>query len=108
MSLLFGAALVVTVDRVEAPYAVLEWPSGALGDVPLGLLPPGVAEGERLRLTLRPRPGGWLVAADPDPFLFSPAGLVPLHDLAGIQPGFRYDVHFRRSGRPARRSSDRA
>jgi len=44
----------VTVDRIEGDIAVIEWTAGALGDVPLVLLPPGTREGDQLRLQWRP------------------------------------------------------
>lgn len=58
-------ALVLTVDRVEGDVAVVEVPGGFV-DLPLSLLPPGVGEGDRVRLRattlafpeLRPR-GPW-------------------------------------------------
>ena len=40
----------VTVDRIEPPMAVVEWPWGELHDVPLEELPPDLAEGAQLRL----------------------------------------------------------
>ena len=54
--LLFSARVVVTVDRIEPPMAVLEWPSGVLTDVPLLQLPADLEEGDTLRLAMaRPR-----------------------------------------------------
>ena len=55
--------LVATVDRVEEDVAVVEIAPHALIDVPLALLPPGIAEGARLEVhwqpfpTFGPRPG---------------------------------------------------
>lgn len=42
-------ALVLTIDRVEGDLAVVEVPGGFV-DLPLSLLPPGVGEGDRVRL----------------------------------------------------------
>lgn len=39
----------VVVDRVEEDRAVLEWPDGTTGDVPLSLLPVGTREGDQLQ-----------------------------------------------------------
>lgn len=44
----------VTIDRIDGDMAVVEWSAGALGDVPLKLLPPGTREGDRFRLKWRP------------------------------------------------------
>jgi hypothetical protein len=55
--------IVVVVDRIEEDVAVVEFADRAFADVPLAVLPPGVAEGERLILrwqpfpTFGPRPG---------------------------------------------------
>ena len=63
--LLLATPILLTVDRVEPPVAVLEWPCGTLVDAPLDLLPPELAEGDvlrlrrlRMRLTFRFQPPG--------------------------------------------------
>ena len=45
----------VTVDRIEAAWAVVEWCGGDVVDVPAAILPPGVVEGDRfvVRMTRR-------------------------------------------------------
>lgn len=48
--LLLSAPLLLTVDRIEPPVAVLEWPCGALIDTPLDVLPAELTEGDILRL----------------------------------------------------------
>jgi hypothetical protein len=55
-TLLVGAAAaglpapaLVTVDRIEGNWAVVEWPDGSFSDLPLLLLP-AVSEGDRLAL----------------------------------------------------------
>ena len=48
--LLLAVPILLTVDRVEPPVAVLEWPCGTLMDAPLDFLPPELAEGDVLRL----------------------------------------------------------
>ena len=47
-----GTLLVATVDRIEGEHAVLEWSEGSWSSLPVQLLPPGVREGDRLRLRL--------------------------------------------------------
>ena len=48
--LLLAAPILLVVDRIEPPVAVLEWPSGALIDAPLDVLPAELSEGDILRL----------------------------------------------------------
>ena len=43
----------VTIDRIDGEVAVVEWSAGALGDVPMALLPPDTREGDRFRLKWR-------------------------------------------------------
>ena len=58
-----GTLLMVTVDRVEADEVVVEWAEGTLSSLPVQLLPPGVQEGDRIRLRWRrTRPRGPLPA----------------------------------------------
>ena len=47
---LSGAALVLTVDRIEGARAVVEWTDGTLTPIPIQLLPPHAREGDHLRL----------------------------------------------------------
>ena len=58
--LLLAAPILLVVDRIEPPVAVLEWPSGALIDAPLDVLPAELSEGDilRLRRTHSPLGGG--------------------------------------------------
>lgn len=49
-SLLLIFLLPITVDRIEPPMAVVEWPWGELSDVPLEQLPPNLREGTRLQV----------------------------------------------------------
>ena len=44
----FAVGAVVTVDRIEGPYAVLEWRDASITEVPLSELPRGTSEGDRL------------------------------------------------------------
>ena len=50
VSLLLILLLPITVDRIEPPMAVVEWPWGELSDVPLKQLPPDLREGTRLQV----------------------------------------------------------
>ena len=43
-----NAVAVVTIDRIEGDFAVVEWSESLLSDVPLSVLPKGVAEGDRI------------------------------------------------------------
>lgn len=47
--------VLATIDRIEPPMAVVEWPGGALTDVPLARLPADAREGARLMLSPPPR-----------------------------------------------------
>lgn len=46
----------ITIDRIEGDRAVLEV-AGAMVDWPLSALPPGLDEGDRLRVSLSPLSG---------------------------------------------------
>ena len=48
--LLLGSGIIVTIDRVEADQAVLEWTGGVRTPLPVVVLPDGIAEGDRLRV----------------------------------------------------------
>ena len=41
---------IVTVDRIEGPYAVVEWRDATFTEVPIAALPSGTTEGARLLL----------------------------------------------------------
>lgn len=47
---------IVTVDRIEGPYAVLEWDDARITEVPVTALPPSVVEGDRIVLRARTLP----------------------------------------------------
>jgi hypothetical protein len=47
---------IVTIDRFEGEWAVLEAPDGVTFEVPRGLLPPDAREGQVYSLILRLRP----------------------------------------------------
>lgn len=48
-----GDATVVTVDRIEGAWAVVEWTADEVAPVPLSALPDGISEGEHLELAWR-------------------------------------------------------
>jgi hypothetical protein len=99
MSALLLGPILLTVDRIEPPMAVLEWPSGALTDAPLAMLPPTTQEGDLLQLRLsRSRQG--VLAAGPPTFLMTTQGLLLLPGV--IRPGHRYIFHFQPPGLIAR------
>lgn len=62
----FLLPVLITVDRIEPPMAVVEWPSGAMTDIPLAMLPPNTKEGSQL--LLQPMPTG-LFACTSEPSL---------------------------------------
>jgi hypothetical protein len=53
---LFAVGTIVTVDRIEGAYAVLEWRDSNLTEVPITALPPGLHEGDRLLVRARTLP----------------------------------------------------
>jgi len=53
---LFSLGTVVTIDRIEGPYAVLEWNDVQITEIPVTALPPNVAEGDRLVVHTRTLP----------------------------------------------------
>jgi hypothetical protein len=55
LELFVAGRILATVDRVEGDKAVVEWADGSLSDVPLGALPAGTREGDRLRVHTLPR-----------------------------------------------------
>ena len=57
-----AATLTGTVDRIEGEFAVVEWETASvadtwLTDVPLTVLPPGLGEGDRVRVWMGSIPG---------------------------------------------------
>lgn len=57
MSPVFAAmGTLVVVDRIEGPFAVLEWSAEELTEVPVTVLPEGVEEGDRLVFVVRRSP----------------------------------------------------
>ncbi|MFT5683359.1 MAG: hypothetical protein ACI8RZ_004290 [Myxococcota bacterium] len=97
--LLLSARILLTVDRIEPPMAVLEWPSGVLTDAPLTMLPTTLREGDVLQLRLSRSREGVLAAGQPT-FLMTSQGLL---DLPGVvRPGHRYIFRFQPPGRLAR------
>ncbi|MDG1481981.1 MAG: DUF3006 domain-containing protein [Myxococcota bacterium] len=97
--LLFSTRILLIVDRIEPPMAVLEWPSGALTDAPLTLLPPALHEGDVLRLRLSHRLKGVLATGHPS-FLMTSQGLLDMPGM--LRPGHRYAFRFQPSGRLVR------
>lgn len=53
---LFSLGTVVTIDRIEGPYAVLEWNDVQLTEIPVNALPPNAAEGDRFVVRARTLP----------------------------------------------------
>ena len=43
----------LVVDRIEAGWAVVEWCGDVVSDLPLDVLPVSVAEGDRVRFSVR-------------------------------------------------------
>jgi hypothetical protein len=76
---LLGSTLVVTIDRIEADVAVVEWTEGLWSAVPVALLPVDTSEGDRLRIEWTrepPPPPRALPAESPLPdFLSTPHGV---------------------------------
>ncbi len=97
--LLLSTRILLTVDRIEPPMAVLEWPSGALTDAPLTMLPASLHEGDVLQLRLSRSLKGALAAGQPT-FLMTSQGLLPLP--GAVRPGHRYTFRFQPPGLIAR------
>ena len=95
--LLLSVRVAVTVDRIEPPFAVVEWPSGDLADVPLALLPSPTAEGDTIELRLGRSRQGSLAAGSPT-FLMTPQGLLPLPGMRRVVAGHRYTFRFQPQG----------
>ena len=78
-----ASPLVLTVDRIEGPVAIVEWSTDLHIEVPVSLLPPGVHEGDQLRLRrrrpTRPSRGPAPPETDlpDDLFTEAPRGVVP-------------------------------
>ena len=97
--LLLSVRILLIVDRIEPPMAVLEWPTGALTDAPLSLLPADLSEGDTLRLQVDRSRQGVLAAGQPT-FLMTRQGLLFLPCV--LRPGHRYTFRFQQPGRVAR------
>lgn len=50
MLVLFTLGSVVTIDRIDGAYAILEWDDVHVTEIPVVALPPNAAEGDRLVL----------------------------------------------------------
>ncbi|MDP2312783.1 MAG: DUF3006 domain-containing protein [Pseudomonadota bacterium] len=53
---LFAIGTIVTIDRIEGPYAVLEWGDVGVTEIPITALPSGAQEGDRIVLRARTLP----------------------------------------------------
>lgn len=51
--IVFPFALLLTVDRIEGDVIVVELPDARVVDVPAAALPPGLREGDRVRVRSR-------------------------------------------------------
>jgi hypothetical protein len=87
--------LVGTVDRIEGRWAVVEWlPSEDLRDVALSACPPGIAEGDRIRLVARAAPDGPAIPSRSTGALrlLTPAGPIGLPADAPLPTTARFEV----------------
>ena len=96
-ALIFGMRLVCAIDRVEPPWAVIEWSTtGQFADMPLALIPPDSREGDRLIVRIQPlATGASRGQAQPNPVLHTPAGLLTLPTHAPITSDRKYRVQVR-------------
>ncbi len=80
------------VDRVEGDWAVVEWPDGTIGDLPVALFeqPPSECAGVRLWLLAHPR-GPWQRRGDA---LWLGAGTPPLDFAIPAPMGARTDRRY--------------
>ena len=71
----------ITVDRVEEEFAVIEWENKALSTIPLNLIPCHVQEGDFLYLRIYPiKNGAFLSNANPPILQFQQGILaIPIH-----------------------------
>ena len=87
--------LMIIVDRIEEPYAVVEWDNLALSSIHRSLLPGNLQEGQTLYLTIHPQPLGkaYMLQNDPAIFLLSTQQLlIPL--TLPLQTDKRYQLNF--------------
>ena len=91
--LLFPIKIPLTVDRIEAHYAVVEWKDGTFSNIETHILPQSLHEGQALILYLRPKKEGNSVAISSHPALLHQAAtLVELPYDNHVRIGHRYDL----------------
>ena len=87
--------LIIIIDRIEGPYAVVEWDNLALSSIHRSLLPANLREGQTLHLTIHSQPLGraYMLHNDPAIFVLSKQQLlIPLS--LPLQTDKRYELNF--------------
>ena len=93
----FSSTLSLTIDRLEGPFAIIEWPNEALTAIENSLLPFSIQEGCQIQLSLYPSPYGAFHAIHEDPSILNRLGIpfiIPMENIT--RPGFSYWLSFKR------------
>lgn len=87
--------LLLTVDRIEGDYVILEWENMALSSLHLSMLPFLPLEGMRLELSLYPTPFGNTFAINEDPGLLQGEYplVIPIPNV--VLEGLHYQYHIK-------------
>ena len=90
---LFQTQLMLTVDRIEGNYAIVEWKNGSLGSIERHLLPESLHEGQALILYLKPASKGAATATSTYPaFLNQSASSIALPHPQVLELGHHYHL----------------
>ena len=87
--------LIIIIDRIEPPYAIVEWENMALSSIHRSLLPPNVKEGQLLELTIQRHPQGRSYMLRNDPALFQmPHKQILIPAALPLARGKQYHIEF--------------
>ena len=87
--------ILITVDRIEGDYAIVEWEDLALSSLHLSMIPFVANEGMKLQISLYPTPFGNTYAINEDPGILHGEYplLIPMPDI--VFAGLHYQYHIK-------------
>lgn len=85
--------LLLTIDRIEGEYAILEWENLAISSLHVSMIPFTAKEGMRIQLSLYPTPFGNTYALNSDPGLLQGEYpiVIPMPNI--VFSGLHYEYH---------------
>ena len=88
----------LTIDRLEGSYAIIEWPNEALTTIPYKEIPFSIQEGCQLELNLYPSPLGGFSVRYEAPFILNRFGtllVIPIENT--LKKGLSYWFSFQKN-----------